>query len=127
MTVNRKDIQTQEQANAFVDLHATLRGVLSGNIVKTVQFQQALADNSADIARMMIEAAAKSRRDIAQLLIDALMQRDPVALMTLAPRAAQTGLREGMACAANVLQSAQTLGKAVAADPETTTDRADRS
>lgn len=127
MTVKRKDTDTQEHANAFVDLHATIHAALSGNVVKTVELQRALADNSADIARMMIEAAAKSRRDIAQMMIDALMQRDPVALMTLAPRAAQVGLREGMACAANVLQSAQTLGKAVAAGPEITTDRADRS
>lgn len=120
MINNHKDIDTQKQANAFVDLHATASDALSGNAVKAVELQKALAESSADLARMMIDAVATSHREITQMTLDAMSRGDPVALMTLAPRAAQTGLREGMVCASRAVQSARALGKTVVTVSETT-------
>lgn len=120
MTNKRKDIDTQKQANAA-------RDALSGKVVKAVELQKALAESSADLARMMIDAAARSHREIAQMTLDAVSKGDPIALMTLAPRAAQTGLREAMACADGARKSARALGQTIAAGPETTKDGVDRS
>ncbi len=127
MTSKINQGEMQKQVSAFADLHSVARQALAGNVAKAVEVQAVLAESAADIARLMIDAAERSRRDIAQMTLHAVSSGDPVALMTLAPRAAQTGLREAMSFASDALQAAGALGKAVAAGPESTADGADRS
>lgn len=109
-TREKQVVDSNKAAPGFLDQQMTVFGVLAENAGQVAEWQKSLIGFATSCAANMVESAMAAQTEIARMSLDAMLHRDPVALMSLSQRAARTGFREGMDCAARNLATAKSLG-----------------
>jgi len=97
-------------SNGFLDQQMTMFGALAENAAQMAEVQKSVLGLATSCATNVIQSAMATQAEIARMSLDAMLHRDPVALMSLGKRAMRTGFEEGMDCAARNLRSAQSVG-----------------
>lgn len=103
-------VDSKKTATGFMDQHMTVFGVLAESAGQMAAVQQSLFGFAASCTTNLVESAIAVQTEIARMSMDAMVHGDPIALMSLGQRAARTGFRETMDCAARNLATAQSLG-----------------
>lgn len=109
-TRQKQVVDSEKAASGFLDQQTAVFGVLAENAAQMAEVQKSWLGLATACAVNIVQSAMATQTEIARMSLDAMLHRDPLAMMSLGQRAARTGFRETMDCASRNLQAAQSLG-----------------
>lgn len=108
--MERQGFESKKPASAEFGRQMSFLGVLAENAAQAAEVHRALSALAARCSANMVESAVAIQGEIARMTVDAVVHRDPGALMSIGARAIRSGFRETMDCAGRNLQAAQAVG-----------------